>query len=778
MTTRRSFLQSATGTGLAAATLTAFPPSIRRALAIPAHRETGTIKDVKHVVLLMMENRSFDSYFGTFKGVRGFGDRFAVPAPNGKTVFHQTYTKTTPPTTYVPYHLDESKGNAQRAGSTPHSWNDSQAAWDHGRMFKWPDSKNLLSLGYYEEAEVTFQRSLAEAFTLCDHYHCGMHTGTIANRLFYWSGTNGPNGVSPIDGSRVEVAALNNQFNGGNDIGASTAGWTWTTYADRLEQAGVKWKVYQSLIDNYGCNEMMGFRHWRAAIEQMPAARRPLYVPATDITQPVTAAGPFYDAAVDDALSPLAKGFHNTMPYGFLETFREDIQAGRLPQVSWIIAPSVYSEHPGPSSPVKGGWYVQEVLDALTANPEVWSKTVLLINYDENDGFFDHLPSPSAPSRNADGTLAGATTMAAADVAVEYHDYTPATSSQPAKDGRPYGPGPRVPLWVVSPWSRGGWVNSQVCDHTSTLMFLEQVFGVKEPQISNYRRAVCSDLTSAFNFDRPNDEPLPTLAGRSTKAEVDARTAAQQALPKITPPIDAALPKQATGVRPSRALPYELHTSARSDAAGGRVQLLFANSGKAAAVFHVYDKLHLADRLPRRFMVEPGKQLNDYWNAMTDDAGLYDLWVLGPNGYHRQFKGNLNTLRAGGAAAPEIRVGYDVKRGELLLQLRNEGARECRFTVQSNKAYALPHLLGPAGHSNAQDGNNAGQGHGRDGSWSVRVSGGEEATMRWRLESSGQWYDFAVSCDADAAFYRRLAGRVETGRHAVSDPAMGMADQF
>ncbi|MFC5605809.1 phosphocholine-specific phospholipase C [Variovorax soli] len=778
MTTRRSFLQSATGTGLAAATLTAFPPSIRRALAIPAHRETGTIKDVKHVVLLMMENRSFDGYFGTFKGVRGFGDRFAVPAPNGKTVFHQTYTKTTPPTTYVPYHLDESKGNAQRAGSTPHSWNDSQAAWDHGRMFKWPDSKNLLSLGYYEEAEVTFQRSLAEAFTLCDHYHCGMHTGTIANRLFYWTGTNGPNGVSPIDGSRVEVAALNNQFNGGNDIGASTAGWTWTTYADRLEQAGVKWKVYQSLIDNYGCNEMMSFRHWRAAIEQMPAARRPLYVPATDITQPVTAAGPFYDAAVDDALSPLAKGFHNTMPYGFLETFREDIQAGRLPQVSWIIAPSVYSEHPGPSSPVKGGWYVQEVLDALTANPEVWSKTVLLINYDENDGFFDHLPSPSAPSRNADGTLAGATTMAAADVAVEYHDYTPATSSQPAKDGRPYGPGPRVPLWVVSPWSRGGWVNSQVCDHTSTLMFLEQVFGVKEPQISNYRRAVCSDLTSAFNFDRPNDEPLPTLAGRSTKAEVDARTAAQQALPKITPPIDAALPRQATGVRPSRALPYELHTSARSDAAAGRVQLLFANSGKAAAVFHVYDKLHLADRLPRRFMVEPGKQLNDDWNAMADDAGLYDLWVLGPNGYHRQFKGNLNTLRAGGAAAPEIRVGYDVKRGELLLQLRNEGARECRFAVQSNKAYALPHLLGPAGHSNAQDGNNAGQGHGRDGSWSVRVNGGEEATMRWRLESSGQWYDFAVNCDADAAFYRRLAGRVETGRHAVSDPAMGMADQF
>ncbi|BEP33854.1 phospholipase C, phosphocholine-specific [Variovorax sp. V59] len=788
MTTRRKFLQTATGSGIAAATLATFPPSIRRALAIPAHHETGTIKDVKHVVLLMQENRSFDSYFGTFKGVRGYGDRFAVPAPNGKTIFHQTYTKTTPPSTYTPYRLDESQGNAQRAGSTPHGWSDSQAAWDHGRMFKWPDVKNLLSMGYYDTAEVPFQRALAEAFTLCDHYHCGMHTGTIANRLFYWSGTNGPNGISPADGSKVQLAVLNNQFNAGNDIGASTEGWTWTTYADRLEKAGVKWKVYQSLIDNFGCNEMMSFRHWRTAIEQMPAARRPVYVPATDITQPVTAAGPFYDPAIDDALSPLAKGFGNTMPQGFLETFREDIRNGTLPAVSWIISPSAYSEHPGPSSPAKGGWYVQEVLDALTSNPEVWSKTVLLINFDENDGFFDHLPSPAVPSRNPDGSLAGATTLAEADTALEYHNYTPATPKQPAMDGRPYGPGPRVPMWVVSPWSRGGWVNSQVCDHTSTLMFLEKCFGVAEPQISKYRRAVCSDLTSAFNFGRPNDEPLPTLAGRKTKAEADALTAAQEALPKIVPAADADLPVQATGVRPSRALPYELHTSARSDALNGRVQLLFANSGRAAAVFHVYDKLHLSDRLPRRYVVEPGKQLDGYWSAMADDAGLYDLWVLGPNGFHRQFKGDLNRLRAGSAPAPEIRVGYDARRGDLYLQMRNDGRRDCRFTVQPNKAYPRPDAYqaggrdrnGGNGHGNDGHGSDdkGTYGHNPDGSWSIRVKGGGETGMRWSLDASGQWYDFVVTCDADPSFYRRLAGRIETGRHSVSDPAMGLQDRF
>ena len=136
---------------------------------------------------------------------------------------------------------------------------------------------------------------------------------------------------------------------------------------------------------------------------------------------------------------PLAKGFGNTMPYGFLESLRDDIRNGALPEVSWIIPPSVYSEHPGPSA-AQGGWYVQAVLDALTANPEVWSKTVLLVNYDENDGFFDHMPSPAVPSRNADGTLAGGHTLRDADVAAEYHDFTPATSSQPATDGRPYGP--------------------------------------------------------------------------------------------------------------------------------------------------------------------------------------------------------------------------------------------------------------------------------------------------------------------------------------------------
>uniref|UniRef100_UPI0005BD9689 phospholipase domain-containing protein n=1 Tax=Pseudacidovorax intermedius TaxID=433924 RepID=UPI0005BD9689 len=285
---------------------------------------------------------------------------------------------------------------------------------------------------------------------------------------------------------------------------------------------------------------------------------------------------------------------------------------------------------------------------------------------------------------------------------------------------------------------------------TSVLRFLEQRFGVTEPNISAYRRAVCGDLTSAFNFANPNNEALPTLAGRKTQAEADQLRAQQQALAQIVPPTTQQLPRQATGTRPSRALPYELHTSARVDASAGTVRLIFSNTGKQAAVFHVYDKLNL-DRLPRRYMVEPGKQLEDSWAAATDNAGLYDLWVLGPNGYHRHFRGDLNALRAGGSANPELRVCYDVANGNVYLKMLNGGSGACSFTIRA-KAYR------------------------NDGPWTATVAAGASAEQHWDLSGSGRWYDFAVTSSADPSFYRRFAGRVETGAPSVSDPAMGLQD--
>jgi phospholipase C len=729
---RRNFLTSTATTGAAALALSAFPPAIRRALAIPANNKTGTIQDVEHIVILMQENRSFDHYFGTLMGVRGFGDRFTIPLPKGLNVWQQSDATGKP---ILPYHLDSRKGNAQRVSGTPHSWGDGQNAWDGGRTYQWPRYKTNASMGYFKETEVAFQFALANAFTLCDDYHCSMHTGTNSNRMFHWTGTNGPGGQ--LGSSVAGVASVNNEW---DSIDSSATGYEWKTYPERLQEAKVSWIVYQNMPENFGDNPMAGFKQYRLANE---ASGKPVSNGAIS---------PVYDPASDDAGNPLYKGIANTMgDGGFLEQFRQDIKGGKLPQVSWIIAPATYSEHPGPSSPVQGGWYIQETLDALTAVPDVWSKTVLLINFDENDGYFDHYPSPAAPSLNPDNSMAGKTTLPEADLAVERftHPKPPGTTGQPAPDGRVYGPGVRVPMYVVSPWSRGGWVNSQAFDHTSVIRFIETRFGVKEPNISPFRRAVCGDLTSAFNFVTPNTEALPTLAGRTTRTGADKTRSDQEALAQVPLPLDPQLPRQATGTRPSRALPYELHASARADSIGGKVQLLFANSGKAAAVFHVYDKLNL-DRLPRRYMVEPGKSLDDAWAAATDNSGFYDLWVLGPNGFHRHFKGDLNALRTSGAN-PEVRVCYDIANGNVYLEMLNAGTNAARFTVRA-KAYR------------------------NDGPWGATVAGGAKAEQLWELAGSGQWYDFAVTCDADPAYYRRFAGRVETGRHTVSDPAMGLAD--
>lgn len=116
-----------------------FPAEYSKALAIDAKVESGTIQDVKHIVILTQENRSFDNYFGTLKGVRGFGDRFTIPMTEGRKVWEQYDANKKK---VLPYHLDSRLGNAQRVSGTPHSWSDGQAAWDNGRMSDWVAYKN------------------------------------------------------------------------------------------------------------------------------------------------------------------------------------------------------------------------------------------------------------------------------------------------------------------------------------------------------------------------------------------------------------------------------------------------------------------------------------------------------------------------------------------------------------------------------------------------------------------------------------------------------------
>jgi len=476
-------------------------------------------------------------------------------------------------------------------------------------------------------------------------------------------------------------------------------GYTWTTYPERLQAAGVSWRVYQDMADNFSDNPLIGFRQYRAA-------------------------GPD---------SPLIVNGLSTWK---LDALKRDVLANTLPQVSWIVAPAKYSEHPGPSSPIWGAEYTAWVLDALTANPEVWSKTALLVMFDENDGFFDHMAPPAAPGLNADGTLHGKTT---ADATLEWH-----TKGDTRYRNQPYGLGPRVPMYVISPWSKGGWVNSQVFDHTSVIRFLEQRFGVMEPNISPWRRAVCGDLTSAFDFSHPDHGALPGLPDTS---QADAIVASQVKLPKPKPPAVAAMPKQEMGLRRARPLPYDLAVHARYRVREEALSLTFANTGKAGAVFQVYDLLDSV-RAPKRYTVGAHRRLHDRFTG--DASGDYHLEVHGPNGFLRVFRGNLRVAAADRRAPqPEVRIDHDPLFGRLVVQLVNRGLKPLRMTVKDNVYY-------------------------RGESQTLTVAPGQRREVRYSLRSSGNWYDFSVSAQGVDGFLRRFSGHLEDGRPSFSDPGMGL----
>jgi phospholipase C len=682
---RRGFL-------LAATAVLALPPALARAAAIDADVRTGALSDVAHVVILMQENRSFDHYFGAMNGVRGFADRFPIPVPGDDhaTVWTQTNdpAKGGPPRV-SPFPLDTGKAfEHMRIEGTPHNWIDAQDAWSQGRMDRWPAAKTARAMGYYRREDIPFQYALANAFTLCDAYHCATQTGTNTNRLFLWTATNDPFG-------RDGGPSISNSHDRFVADGGAADSYRWTTYAERLLAAGISWRIYQDMADNFTDNPTAGFKAYRDSHDGL--------------------------AGSDPRLAALALSTRK------LDGLRQDVLSGALPQVSYIVAPAADSEHPMPSSPAQGADYTARVIDALTADPKVWARTVLLVMFDENDGFFDHVPPPAPPSIDADGRAQGGSTV---DTAGEYHRVRNPTEAKAERDdlmGRPYGLGPRVPMYVLSPWSRGGWVNSQVFDHTSVIRFLEARFGVMEPNISPWRRAVCGDLTSCFDFKTPNDAPF-------AKALPDTRPLADRAAAlkgRTVPPTPATpqVPVQAEGPRPSRALPYALRMDEGVDA--GRLRLGFINDGAAAAVLHVYDRLRL-DRAPRRYTVAPGRGLEDAW-----EAGAYDLWVLGPNGFHRHYRG-----RAPGVD-PTLRATAVPAAGLLNLTLGNPGPTP-RDLVASSGGYGQP-------------------------PWRMTLKPGQARSRRLAVRASHGWYDLTVQ---SGEALRRLAGRLELGGDAITDPAM------
>jgi phospholipase C len=669
---RRRFLQLAG----ASAAFAAMANSIEQAAAIPASRRYGDLRDVEHIVVLMQENRSFDHYFGTLKGVRGFGDPRPVTLPSGKPVWYQ---KDALGKEILPFRPDSDNLGLQFIQDLAHGWSDGHLAFNSGRYDKWIPAKTATTMAYLTREDIPFHYALADKFTLCDAYHCSFIGSTDPNRYYMWTGYTGNDGTG-----------------GGPVLGNDEAGYGWTTYPERLEQAGVSWKIYQDIGDgldaagswgwindayrgNYGDNSLLYFNNYRNA-------------------QP---GNPLYDKA---RTGTNAKAGEN-----LFAQLTADVQAGRLPKISWIAAPEAFTEHPNwPAN--YGAWYISQVLDALTSNPEVWSKTALFITYDENDGFFDHVVPPYPPASASQG-------LSTIDTAPDYY------SGNKAIPG-PYGLGQRVPMFVVSPWSTGGYTCSQVFDHTSIIRFMENRFGVHEPNISPWRRAICGDLTSAFDFSTSSTQPanLPDTAAY----EPPDHNRHLDYVP--TPPAVGSVPRQERGYRRTRPLPYAPVVD--GTVAGGKYTLTFRSGAKAGAQFLI-TSANRSDG-PWTYTTEAGKSIADSWNTIYS-AGVYDLTVHGPNGFLRTFKGKP-------ATGLEIIARENAATGNLDLTFTTDVARR---TTLTNAYGGSPKTL------NLRPGKTT-----------------------YTVTTTNRWYDVQILTDSDPTYLRRFAGHVETGTPGLSDPAI------
>ena len=473
---RRQLMASAGGMVLASFAL---PAGLRKLIdgvapASPASARltSAPISDIKHVVVLMQENRSFDHYFGAMPGVRGFSDP-SVP----KSLFYQTDAQN-PGKYLLPFHTDTHSTSAQALPSNSHSWGPQHQSWDSGKMDGFVTAHlaadgvaGQYTMAYFKRDDIPFHWALADAFTICDGYHCSMMGPTWPNRLYLMTGQVDPAGAAggPVYDNFVPAE-----------------GFSWKTYPEMLTDAGVSWQIYQE-IDDYGMNVMQYFDQYQNA-----SVSSPLFQNAMRIFQ----AGQFeYDAMHD-----------------------------RLPTVSWIVPTSYQSEHPD-YMPAAGADFVASKINAIASNPDVFAKTVFVLIYDENDGYFDHV-APSTPPAGTAGEFITVDNVS-----------------------DPIGLGFRVPCVIVSPWTVGGFVCHDTFDHTSVIRLLELVTGVANPNISAWRRKTVGDFTSAMGG--APDRRFPRLPQTTAQLEEAENQVVQFQLPAI-PGASQTFPVQPPGTKPVR----------------------------------------------------------------------------------------------------------------------------------------------------------------------------------------------------------------------------------
>jgi len=825
MDNRRDFLKKAAMLAGGISLSQLLPPAIAKAMAIdPALG--STFYDAEHVVLLMQENRSFDHAFGTLRGVRGFNDPRAIRQPNQRKVWLQTQADGK---TYAPFRLDIKDSKITWMGCLPHNWTDQTDARNQGKMDRWLDVKRSgfkdfadmpLTMGHYTREDIPFYYSMADAFTICDQHFCSSLTGTNPNRLYFWTGNIRENGTGK---------AL--VWNGDSEFSGKA---TWKTFPERLSDIGVDWKIYQNEISsssagysgqanswlaNFGCNVMEYFPQYEVKYSKryrdlLVEKKGQLEAKLQELGNKGTTQGEevdklqkrlegvikeqgIYTSENFEKLSEYTKDIHKRafvnnsgdpdymrlqkmeyqegnaarelhIPKGdILHQFREDVNAGKLPTVSWLAPPQLFSDHP--DSPWFGAWYVSEVMDILTKNPEVWKKTIFILTYDENDGYFDHVAPFAAPNPYQEGSGKVSHNI---DTRLEYVRKDDQYYPESGRDSN-IGLGYRVPMVIASPWSRGGWVNSQVFDHTSPLQFLEKFISHKkrtelnESNITEWRRTVCGDLTSAFRpyngeaIAKPTFvEKTPFMKGihqakfKDAPNDFKALNAEEMEAIERQPKTSPLFPKQEKGLRDSCGLPYELYVNGYWDQNASSYTISFEAQNKvfgsraAGSAFTVYNERSYNGEVGRswNYAVTPGDKLQDSWSLQDDGEKEYKLSVYGPNGFYRSFAGDKRN--------PKLKVNCSYERtkngekltGKLLIQLTNLEQYSLEVSLQ-DLSYGQPSRM-------------------------VKLKQGDSSTVAIDLKKQHHWYDIRLSCKGYSVFSEQFAGRIEVGQAEKSDPLM------
>jgi phospholipase C len=681
---RRRFLQ-ASGLGAAAAAATglgAGPAAASvagRSAASSALPKgfTGTMKDLRHVVILMQENRSFDHYFGTLRGVRGFDDRQFLTWQNGNSIFQQPDAARTDLGYLLPYNLTD-----QTDGDLDHSWDGDHEARNGGLWNGWVPAKTEETMGYFTRDEIPFQYAVADAFTICDGYHQAIMAPTSPNRMYFWTGTSSgwtsnPNDYEVDFGSDAETAEV-------------------TTYPQLLQAAGVDWQVYANnqvgdsgsypdyFLGDYGDNPLWFYQQYNSTNSRD---------------------GGTSELAVRGAVTPWqtdagAPALSETHAAYVLSSFIKAVNSNSLPRVSWIVAPAGYCEHPS-YTPDYGAHYVNTVLQTLFSNPDVWKNTALFITYDEHDGFFDHQLPPFPEASVTDEHI----------------------------DGLPIGPGTRVPMLIASPWTRGGYVDSNVYDHTSMLRFLAHWTGVKPANVTPWRESVTGDLTAAFDFAHPDFSipgNIPTLGQTWALTQLTGGS--------TTPPAegDQKMPAQEPGTRPHRPSNHQPFADVTVDRGTSQVTAALTNTGKVGVSFAVYpDDLLAAAPTPVTVLQSaPGSYV---WDAALT-AGKYAFSVYGPDGFLTSFAGEVVPAGQKSGQIPVVTAG-----------LKHAGDKTVELTLANEGSEAITYTLTPNDYE------------GRTQTVTVKLGGPK--TVSWPTDEYG-YYDVVITASTGDGFRRRYAGRI------------------